>query len=215
MTKSKVETFYKATRPDGTDFFTGTVLYEVGKRVRPLPHDGERRICGPGYVHAADVPSETLVNGRWPCRLFEVAGTPADRLWHKAAFRQLVVVRELDAHEALGPNGREAVALIERAGRLTPAEAQALGSAVRVRSARNVACHAARFAAFHSARNAAYSAVITAARLAAWGAAWAPGHTVGIAVGAVVVRDLISEEHFKTLYGPWSEVIKDVEITWT
>jgi len=29
--------YYKATRLDGTDFHTGTVLYEVGKRVRPLP----------------------------------------------------------------------------------------------------------------------------------------------------------------------------------
>jgi hypothetical protein len=125
--------FYKATRPDGTDFRTGQVQYEVGKRVRPLPHDGERRLCGPGFLHASTEPGESLAGGRWPCRLFEVTGKPVagldDQHPYKAGFRQLSVVREVEAWRALGPNGREVAALIDRARRLTPSEARALCAA--------------------------------------------------------------------------------------
>jgi len=127
------QVFFKATRPDGTDFRTGRVEYVVGKRVRPLPHDGERVICRPGLLHAADVPTETLVGGRWPCRLFKVTGKPVaglnDEHPHKAGFRELRVVREIDAHLALGPNGVEVARFIESCRTVTPEQAKELRAA--------------------------------------------------------------------------------------
>lgn len=166
--------YYKATRPDGTDFHTGRIKYKVGKRVRPAPTKLTPRICGPGVLHAADVPAMTLIGGSWPCRLFEVTGKPIagfdSEHRHKGGFRQLTVVRELDAHLALGPNGRYVAGMIERTRRLTYQEALGL--------------------------RAAWGAARGAARGAAWDAAL-----------AFLVRDLISQDHFDRLYGPWAQVI--------
>lgn len=213
--------YYKATRPDGTDFHSGTILYEPGKTVRP-PKVDKPMVCGPGYLHAADVPAETLVGGSWPCRLFEVTGKPragfdADHP-HKGGFKQLKVIREIEAWRALGPNGREVAALIERAGRLTPDEAERLRAAWH--AAWNAAWDAARDAARWAARWAAGGAAWNAARDAAWNAAWdatwdtarnaarhAARHAVWDAAGALVVADLITPEHFDALYGPWRKVI--------
>ena len=181
--------YYKATRLDGTDFRTGRVKYEVGRTVRPLPYAGDRRLCGPGYLHAAKTPSMTLVGGTWPCRLFVVSGKVAAGFDanhpHKGGFRQLTVEREVEAHMALGPNGRLIVDVIERSRRLTRDEVIALR------------------AAWDAARSAAWGA--------AWGAARATASTAGEAAcgaaGALCVRDLITAEHFNQLYGPWAAVI--------
>src|SRR5579885_2058055 len=103
-----VSIFYKATRPDGTDFYSGTVLYEVGKRVHPRNRVSREKaqLCGPGMLHAATVPTETLVGGTWPCRLFAVEGKPVAGLDethpHKAGFRELYVVEELPAWQVFG-----------------------------------------------------------------------------------------------------------------
>jgi hypothetical protein len=174
-------TYYKATSPDGTDFYSGTILYEVGKTVRPAKHPNPR-ICGPGFLHAADVPAETLVGGRWPCRLFEVTGKPhagfdADHP-HKGGFKQLKVVREIPAHLALGPNGAEVARFIESCKTITAEQAWAL------RAARD------------AARDAAWDAAWDAVRGAARGAAQ-----------ALVVRDLITPEQFDVLTGPWVSVM--------
>jgi hypothetical protein len=59
---------------------------------------------------------------------------------------------------------------------------------------------AARVAARVAARYAAWAAAGDAARYTAWAAA-------GDAAWALVVRDLISLEHFDTLYGPWATVV--------
>jgi hypothetical protein len=219
--------YFKATRPDGTDFYSGTVQYAVGKRVRPRDTaskapwfwpKGSRILCGPGYLHAADVPAETLIGGEWPCRLFEVTGKPdvgfdTDHP-HKGGFKQLSVVREIDSHLALGPNGREVAALIDRARRLTPEENEALAAAW------DAARHAARYAAWDAAWNAARVAAWNAAKVAAWAAArnvawhaarsatekaaWVAARN---AASALVVRDLITLEQFDVLYGPWRDVI--------
>jgi hypothetical protein len=195
-------TFYKATRLDGTDFYNGTVEYAVGKRVRPLPFDGRRGLCGEGVLHASDLPAETLAGGWWPCRLFEVTGKPFLSEGHRYGFRQLSVVREIDSHLALGPNGRDVAALIDRAGRLTPAESHALYAAW------DAAWTPASDAAWDAARVAARVASWNAARNAAWDAAeegaWDAASDAAI---ALVVRNLITLEHFDTLYGPWRDVI--------
>jgi hypothetical protein len=207
--------YYKATRLNGTDFRTGRVKYEVGKCVRPLPHDGERMLCGPGFLHAADVPAETLVGGTWPCRLFEVKGKPSkgfnNAFPHKGGFRQLVVVREIEAWRALGPNGSEVAELIERARRLTAEEVDELAAAWRAASrvGQEVDRVAARVAVRVAARYAARDAASDAARFAAvWGDAWDAVRVAASDVtAALVVRDLISEEYFNVLHGPWKAAV--------
>ena len=146
-TDKSTSTFYKATRPDGTDFYSGMVLYEVGRTVRP--NDGvprsKAKLCHGGLLHAATVPTETLIIGSWPCRLFVVDGKPVagldDEEPYKAGFRQLRVVEELPAWRVFGPQGREVVALIERAALLTVDELKRLGAAWD--AARTAACDAA------------------------------------------------------------------------
>lgn len=188
--------YYKATQVDGTDFRTGCVRYEVGKRVRPLPLSvGEDRIlCGPGFLHAADVPAETLSGGQWPCRLFEVTGKPSagfdSRHPHKGGFKELRVVREVPAHLVLGPNGERVAEILERARQITYVEATNL--------------HAARDAALGTTREAAWDAARDAVLGTAWDAAW---RTARDAALAVLVQDLITPDQFQALYGPWARVI--------
>ena len=171
-------TYYKATRPDGTDFATGKVLYQVGETTPPITD--RLIICERGY-HVADTPAMTLVGGSWPCRLYrvEVIGDPGAGSWsefhpHKGVYPSVRVIEELPAWKALGPNGEAVVALIERARTLTAEETLRL------------------FAAWDAARY--------AARVAAWYAA-----------RALIVRDLISPEHFETLVAPW---VAGVGRTW-
>ena len=160
-------THYKATRPDGTDFRTGTVRYEVGKIVTH-PATARFRDMHPNvpstYLSASVEPADVLIGGSWPCRLFRVepvgrAVKRTDGVYpHKRGCRALRVVEELPAHMALGPNGEAVAALVERARRLTAGEARAL--------------YAARGAAWDAARDAARGAAWDAARGAAWDAAW-------------------------------------------
>ncbi len=82
--------YYKATRLDGLSFHASA----NGLRPRYLPGDritipADRRnpkLCSPGVIHASDVPGETLIGGSWPCRLFEVRGTPVASDGHKHGF---------------------------------------------------------------------------------------------------------------------------------
>lgn len=172
-------TYFKATRPDGMDFATGTVDYASalvsGKRVRPVERvaPADRALCRPGVLHAATVPTETLVGGSWPCRLFRVEGRPLSSLnmashSHKRGFASLQVVEELPAWQALGPQGVQVAALIDRARRLTADEARRLAAA----------------------RSAARAAAGAAAR-------------------ALIVADLIPTDAYDLLVGPWRQVIGD------
>ena len=199
--------FFKATRPDRTDFYTGTVDYGAalasGDTIR-LDSD-ETEFPGPGWLHLATVPTE-CDGMTWPCRLFEVEpvgefhrgeGHP-----YKIGCREVRVLRELPAHEAFGPQGEQVAALIERARCLTAAEIKRL--------------HAAGDAAWDAARAAAWDAARAAARYAAWDAAraaagYAAGDAAGYAAGdaawSLVARDLISAEHYTALTGPWRSAL--------
>lgn len=214
-----MKTYYKATRPDGKDFYSGTIDYaahlESGKPLKRITSsDGKYECCSSTVYHASDVPSETLIGGRWPCRLFGVTGRPVTQEGHKFGFRSLRVVHEIPAWRALGPNGEKVSALIERIQILTSDEINQFNSAWR--AARHAAWGVARHAARHAARDAAWDAARDAAwdaghrrvgRGAAWDAAWG-------AAAALTVGDLVgtafTQEHFDLLYGPWREVIGDV-----
>ena len=215
-------TYYKATRPDGTSFHDAETAWKVGRITRL---EGERGddLCGPGILHASTEPGESLVGGSWPCRLFEVE--PRTKLVtdedhpHKVGAYAWKVVRELPAHEALGPNGEAVAAQIERCNTLTADEARRLVVALDAAwgAAWDAAWGAARGAAWDAARDAAWGAAWGAAWDAAWGAAWDAARDAawGAAWGAardaalaLLVCDLITAEQFDALYGPWASVIE-------
>ncbi len=123
-------TYYKAVRPDGTDFATGSTRPVVGAWMPEI--EGDLVMCERGY-HVSQHAAETLVGGRWPCRLFEVeisAEHLADEKHpHKLVCRTYRPVRELPAWQALGPNGEAVAALIARSDAMTHAQAVALAAA--------------------------------------------------------------------------------------
>ena len=120
--------FYKATRPGGTDFRTGTIHYRVGATVEhpTTKRFSDMRPNEPGtYLSVSVEPGEALTGGSWPCRMFRVepVGRTIERtdgqLPYKRGCCALRLLEELPAHTALGPNGEAVAALIERARRLT------------------------------------------------------------------------------------------------
>lgn len=185
-----MKTYYKALRVDGTDFATGTT--------RPVPGEwmpkivGQLEVYSRGY-HVADAPAETLVGGSWPCKLYRVEAKGFDRSQsfkdnhaHKGVCRTYRLVEELPAWQALGPNGEEVAAMIERAGTLTPEETNLLA------------------AAWNAARDTAGDTARDTAGDTAGDTAW---YAMGDTALALVVRDLITPEQFDILYGPWRSVI--------
>ena len=213
-------TYWKATRLNGTDFHTGTVDYAaaltsgvpVTAPVIGLAND--HRFPGPKWLHMATVPTE-CVGMSWPCRLFEVE--PADdrgdhrpRHAHKVGATAVRVLAEVDAHVALGPQGVQVAALIDRCGTLTADEVSRLNAArgtvrgVATRDAtRGIARGTARVAAWDATLYAATpGAVRGTARDAALGAAW-----------ALLLRDLIGQhpgwdqDAYDLLTGPWRQTI--------
>ena len=183
------ETYYKATRPDGTDFYSGVVAWgQVGEIVEHPDPGNLRGSNAEGYLSVSMSPSD-CTGMQWPCRLLVVEPVEGVPVWEptpglpsKRASHAWRVVRELPAHEALGPNGAEVAAFLELLPTLTSpqwssawfAAWDAAGNAARV-AARNAAC----VVAGNVARD--------AARVAAW---------------ALVVRDLITTEQFDILTAP-------------
>ena len=215
--------FYKATRPDGTDFYTGEVDYaaalESGEHLPAL--SGKGSFPGLGWYHLATVPTE-CVGMSWPCRLFEVE--PVGDVFmdsahpHKIGATAVRVLREIEAHRVFGPQGVQVAALIERCATLTADEVSRLYAAtpgaargVATRDAtRGIARGTARVAAWDAALyaatpGAARDAARDAARGAALGATW-----------GLLLRDLIGQrpgwdqDAYDLLTGPWRSVIGPV-----
>jgi len=213
-------TYWKATQPDGTDFCTGTVDYaaalESGEHLPAL--SGKGSFPGLGWYHLATVPTE-CVGMSWPCRLFEVEpvddrGDHRPRHAHKVGATSVRVLREIDAHVALGPQGVQVAALIARCGTLTADEVSRLNAArgtargVATRDAtRGIARGTARVAAWDAAL---YAATPDAARDAAWDAARCATRD---AAWALLLRDLIGQhpgwdqDAYDLLTGPWRQTI--------
>lgn len=227
-------TYYKATRPDGTDFFSGKVDYGAalasGEIVSHPSSDQAVANYPDTYLSISVEPTGTMVGGKWPCRLFEVepVGEVLDGLSahpHKRTCTSLRVLREVESWRVFGPNGNDVAAIIERASRLSGEEvlhlSVALGSrwsaerrAVRDAAERatwrdewGAALDAARSAAWEAAWSARWGVALNSARSTAWEAAELAAQD---AVTAHLARDLISDEHFNTLYGPWNSVIRDM-----
>lgn len=217
--------FFKSTRPDGTDFYSGSVDYAAALTSgEPLPElSGDAmEFPGPGWYHLATVPTE-CVGMSWPCRLFEVE--PVGDVFmdigllhntahpHKIGARSVRVLREIEAHRVFGPQGEQVAALIERCRTLSAAEFDRLDAAWD--AARYAAWDAARDAARYAARgDAAWDAAWAAARYAAWYAAQYAGWGAGWAAAeALLCRDLIGQapcwdqDAYDLLTGPWRDVI--------
>ena len=208
--------YWKAVRPDGTDFFSGQVrwLPPVGE---PLPEGGlivrHPTATTPSFGDdAADYLSVSTepancTSMQWPCRLALVEATDA-AVWtpdatalpSKRAAVVWLVTAEVDAWQALGPQGREVAAIIDRARMLTTDELRRLGAAR----------DAARDAAWVAARVAARDAARVAAWCAAWDAAWGAARDAARdAALATLVRDLITPKQYDLLMAPWRTVIGD------
>lgn len=215
--------FFKSTRPDGTDFYSGSVDYAAALTSgEPLPElSGDAmEFPGPGWYHLATVPTE-CVGMSWPCRLFEVE--PVGEVFmdnahpNKIGCRSVRVLREIEAHRVFGPQGEQVAALIERCRTLSAAEVDRLAAAryadrdrdvtwgaawdaVSVWGARDVATWGA---ALTAAWDAAWYAVSVwgGARGAAWGAVWgawdaardAAWGAAWDAAAALLCRDLIGQ----------------------
>ena len=227
--------YYKATNARGESFGDPAIAWRSGRIVRdPAREAVTPRLCHPGLLHAATTPTEALTTYgvlTHPHRLFAVEprGSILAADQNKVGCRAWKVDAELEPWRAYGPQGREVMALIDRAARLTADEAQRLraaraaaGAAARDAAwdaARDAARDAAWAAARDAARAAAWDAAWDAARAAAWDAAWAAAgdaarnaawDAAGDAARAArarVVRDLISDAHYRLLAGPWLEVI--------
>ena len=193
-------TYYKAVRPDGTDFFSGKVRW-LPPAGEPLPEGGlivrHPTATTPSFGDdAADYLSVSTepancTGMQWPCRLALVEAadaavwTPdATALPDKRAAVVWLVTAEVDAWQALGPQGREVAAIIDRVRMLTTDELRQL----------DATWGAARGAARYAARGAARGAAWDAARNAAL---------------ATLVRDLITPKQYDLLMAPWRTVIGD------
>ena len=215
--------FFKSTRLDGTDFYSGQVDYASALASgEPLPElSGDVEFPGPGWYHLATVPTE-CVGMSWPCRLFEVE--PVGDVCmdtahpHKIGARSVRVLREIEAHRVFGPQGEQVAAFIERCATLTADDVRRLDAAWDATrdAARDAAWDATRDATRDAARDAAWDATRDAARAAwgatrdatraAWDAAWD-------AAWALLVRDLIGQHPgwdqaaYDALTGPWRRTI--------
>ena len=211
------ETYYKAVRPDGADFYSGNVMWDrVGEIVRhpnPGSPGGED---AKGYLSVSVSPTD-CTGMKWPCRLFEVKPVEGVPVWEptpslpsKRASHAWRVVRELPAHEALGPNGVEVAAFLNLLPTLTStqwvAAWDATGDAAWVASlaaAWDASLAAAGSVAGSVARSVARYAAGSVAGSVAWDAAWDAVWSVArYAARALLVRDQITTEQFDVLTAP-------------
>jgi hypothetical protein len=136
--------FYKATTPEGRSFRDNSTAWAVGE-VTSHPSDSPMVPNDAATYLSASTEKADCTGFSWPCRLFEVepVGEVLEGLDYpyKRAAKAFRVVRELDAFEALGPNGEAMAAFIERCKRLTADEA------LRLAAAWAAAWDAARYAA--------------------------------------------------------------------
>lgn len=209
--------FWKAVRPDGTDFYTGMVQWAP-----PEDHEGDWIVRHPTAAEIGDRPSEYLsvaavptdcTGMTWPCRLLTVEAVgdviaPSPVMPNKRAGIVFRVTGERPAHEALGPQGEHVAALIDRASRLIIGELDDLDATwVIVRyAASSAASSAKRFAK----RSAAYATADDAAYDAAYDVSSAARWVVSDATLGLVVRDLISTDHYDTLTRPWRTVVGSI-----
>ena len=205
-------TYYKAVRPNGTSFHNGIFrwLPESGPVEGHVVTHPTASVVGKypsGHLSVSVSPTD-CTGMEWPCRLFEVepvdgyditAPHPAT-VPNKRAAIAWRIVRELPATDALGPQGVQVAALIERVGRLTAADDMRLYDAwcAAMYTEWKAAWDAARAGARDAARSAAWVALLVIDRV---------GATLESAALALLARDIISTVHYDALTMPWRQAI--------
>lgn len=188
---------YKAVNRDYTS--RNGLRWDVGTVVTHPTSTAMVRDEPSTYLSLSTEPAETLIGRGWPCRLERVEPLgeviDSDRHPHKRCVLSARVVDEIEPWRALGANGRQTAALIERCGTLTESEVDAAWAAARA-TARTAARTAARATAARAT-----------ARVAAGAAAW----DAATAARATVVRDLITTEQYDRLVGPLVSVVGPIE----
>ena len=171
--------YYKATRLDAISFADGETRWVVGE-VTSLAEDERRTtLCKPGLLHASREAAESLVGGSWPCRLFEVE--PVGK-----------VITSPNHPHKVGAHAWRVVKELPAWQALGP-NGEAVANLIE------------------RARHLIESEVrrLDSARDSAWAAAWdSARYAARAAALALVVRDLITREHFDMLYGPWASVME-------
>ncbi len=113
-------TLYKAFRPNGRDFHTGTVDYGTafanGETVKH-PSPTVRGKSAISYLSASTV-AHDLPGASWPLILWEVefvgeSWKPGDTYVNKRAGVELRGIRAVPAHLAFGPGGEHGAAIVE------------------------------------------------------------------------------------------------------
>ena len=214
-------TYYKAIRPDGTDFRTGTVQW--------APAQGGPSTSGIVVTHPTSMAweedhathlcastSPTDCTGfSWPCRLLEVE--PVSEVHRHAGSKCSAlswrVVRELPAVEALGPQGPAVATLLDGLDRAVKADwYEALAAWLDTRlAAWDAARDAAWLAAWDAARDAAWRAARDAAWDAARDAAWrAARDAAWDAAAALIAWDLITPDQRDALTSPIRTAMPDL-----
>lgn len=225
-------TYYKAIRPNGTDFYTGTVQWvpESGIPANGFvvnhPTSTEWEVGHETHLCASTSPTE-CIGFEWPCRLLEVE--PASQVYEhtgtKVSALSWRVVRELPATQALGPQGEAVAALLDGLRRL---DSEALSRLV------DIALDTALYAAWDATQIAALDAAEGAARLAARDAAQCAAWDIGQAylktttlfaiedvAGGLVTWDLLRPDQRYNLTEPiraassglWADVTKHLHLT--
>lgn len=206
-------TFYKVVEMDGTDFWTGHNCADAlnGDPIK-LPVKENPDFMSDDTIHAFTNLTGSLRfhSTGWPWRLFEVTGEPLGYTGSAASFFELSVIRELDPYLALGPQGREIIALIERAKTLTEDEIEGVWNAWATNENLMAVPHAssaAHAAAYFSIRTSVFEGVYRPIKEAVLeslghddtrerGLLMILEHTVC----GLVVRDLVGQHHFTQEY---------------
>ena len=131
------ETYWKAVRLDGTDFWTGTVrwLPKSGplRRSRIVRHPTSTRVVKGDHATSLAVSTDPteLPGAGWPMRLCRVEQVGSVIITDTCKRQSLAwrVVEEVDPAIRFGPQGSQVAALIARAGALTAGEADRLPAA--------------------------------------------------------------------------------------
>ena len=95
---------YKLTRPDGYDFYSGTINYReaIGTIIRVTDFDPPQRgSCGKG-LHASKKPNDCFVGAKIPCAAFKVQGIgriAGDK--QKTRYKAIKVLEELHDLDSL------------------------------------------------------------------------------------------------------------------
>lgn len=228
--------YYKAVRPNGTDFHSGTVRWlpedlnipDVGWRVfhpHPAKDISHRDCSASGYLSLAEIPTE-CTGMRWPCRLLVVeAGNDVARD-HVYPFKVRVktarVIAELPSHVALGPQGASLARLIWRVGDLTLSDVARMyppelvySETGAARSARYSAglestkmiIKKSRDAAGRAVDEAILSSMHRAAELCHSPLIWDVEEIIKSTARALMVRDLISSRDYDALTDTWRRTI--------